>query len=138
MSKRFFAIILIFAMLLLVGCNGDSGVGGNNEGNSNENGGNNMNNGSTENGGSKSDGFVLKAIVKSVNDDMIEVEVIESDYAFGIYWVRTGLLTSYRSADGGIAARSDIKAGDTVRITYNGQTMMSLPPQIVAIVITIE
>lgn len=133
MSKRFFAIILIFAMLLLVGCNGGGG-----EGDSNGNGGNNMNNGSTENGGSKSDGFVLKAIVKSVNDDMIEVEVIESDYAFGIYWVRTGLLTSYRSADGGIATRSDIKAGDTVRITYNGQTMMSLPPQIVALVITIE
>ncbi len=125
MNKRIFALALAFITLLLVGCNSiDS--------DNSENpafGGGNMNRG---------DGFVLKAIVQGVYDDRIEVEVIESDYAFGIYWVRTGDQTSYSLADGSSATRSDIKAGQTISISYNGQTMMSLPPQIVAHGIVIE
>ena len=77
--------------------------------------------------------FVLKATVKSVSDPHhIEVEVIESDYAFGVYWVLTGADTVYIDASGNSIAKSDIKVGDTVKITYGGQVMMSYPPQIVA------
>ena len=136
MSKRIFALAIALTMLFLVGCsltegsntNGGDMSGGNiNEGNMNEGG--NMNRG---------DYFMLKAVVQGVYDDRIEVEVIESDYAFGIYWVRTGDHTSYSQADGSPATRSDIEAGQTIRISYNGQTMMSLPPQIVAHGIVIE
>lgn len=116
MNKRIFALAIAIIMLFLVGCTHTDNTGG-------ENGGGNMNRG---------DGFVLRAIVKAVHSDMIEVEVIESDYAFGIYHVRTGPQTEYRNADGSSASRSDINAGDTVEITYSGQTMMSYPPQIVA------
>lgn len=75
--------------------------------------------------------FLLKAIVKSVNDTQLEVEVIESDYAFGIYWVHTSD-AKFVDAEGNTISADDIKEGDTVNITYGGQVMMSYPPQIVA------
>ena len=125
MSKRVFALALAFITLFLVGCTSIDSDSQENTGI----GGGNMNRG---------DGFVLKAVVKEVRSDLIEVEVIESDYAFGIYWVRTGDQTEYNFADGSSATRSDIKAGQNISISYNGQTMMSLPPQIVAHGIVIE
>ena len=76
--------------------------------------------------------FVLKGIVKSVSDhSQLEVEVIESDYAYGIYWVHVSDAT-FVDADGNSISVNDIKAGDTINITYGGQVMMSYPPQIVA------
>ena len=76
--------------------------------------------------------YTLKAIVKNVDDHHIEVEIIESDYAFGIYWVLTSNSTLYYNASGSKINRNGIKIGDTVNITYSGQTMLSYPPQIVA------
>lgn len=125
MSKRILAILLMATMIILTGCVGT----GNSDGSGDEIGGAGNND---EKGGQSSDGFVLKAVVKSVESDYIEVEIVESDYAFGIYWVRTGEQTKYKLSDGSEAARSDIKAGQTVSISYSGQTMMSYPPQIVA------
>lgn len=75
--------------------------------------------------------FILKANVIKV-DKVIEVDVIESDYAFGVYWVLSSDKTKFLSADGKAIFKSDLKVGDTVEITYGGQVMMSLPPQIVA------
>lgn len=77
--------------------------------------------------------FHLKAIVKS-NDggDRLEVEVIESDYAFGIHIVHTSN-AAFINAEGEAISPSDIQVGDTVEITYSGQVMMSYPPQIVAL-----
>jgi hypothetical protein len=75
--------------------------------------------------------YLLKAILKSVNDNQLEVEVIESDYAFGIYWVHVSD-AKYVDADGNSITKSDLKVGDTIKITYGGQVMMSSPPQIVA------
>ena len=77
-------------------------------------------------------GFVLKAIVKAVNNEHIEVEVIDSDYAFGTYWILTSSDTKYYNKDGSEISRNSIKVGDTVEITYSGQTMLSFPPQVVA------
>lgn len=137
MDKRILALAIAIMMLFLVSCetnnsyNPDDQLGAEIKGeiDNSHNGGNNM---------TKTDGFVLKAVVQGVYDDRIEVEVIESDYAFGVYWVRTGEQTDYKFADGSSANRSDIEAGQTINITYNGQTMMSLPPQIVAHKIVIE
>lgn len=126
MSKRFFALALALLMLFLVGCQ-PSGDGGNSEMNGTENGGQQ----------NRGDEFVLKATVNAVYDDYIEVEIVDSDYAFGVYWVRTGVQTVYLNNNGGIVSRSDVKAGQTLNIVYSGQTMMSLPPQIVAWSITI-
>ena len=77
--------------------------------------------------------FNLKAIVKNTDDSKrIEVEVIESDYAYGIYIVHTEN-AALIDAEGNAIKLSDIKVGDTVEINYGGQVMMSYPPQIVAL-----
>ena len=63
--------------------------------------------------------------------DRIEVEVLESEYTSGPHWVITDSSTVYER-DGRKIARADISVGDTVEIYYNGQVMLSFPPQIVA------
>lgn len=80
----------------------------------------------------KQPSYTLKAIVKNVTSEHIEVEVIESDYAFGIYWILTSGETKYLNSNGSYIQRSNIKIGNTIEITYSGQTMLSYPPQVVA------
>ena len=76
--------------------------------------------------------FNLKAIVKSTDTTgSLEVEVVESDYAFGVYIVHTSKAT-FIDSDGQTIEASDIKVGDSIEINYGGQVMMSYPPQIVA------
>ena len=77
--------------------------------------------------------FTLKSTVKSLDDpSRIEVEITESDYAFGIYWVLINDNTKIYDAEGNEISIDDIKVGDNLQITYGGQVMMSYPPQIVA------
>ena len=76
--------------------------------------------------------FVLKGIVKGYNTHL-EIEVIESEYAFGIYWVIVPDNTPILDKNGSNIELSSLKEGDIVEITYNGQTMMSYPPQIVSL-----
>ena len=78
------------------------------------------------------DGVAMTATVKSVGD-RIEVDVVESEYTSGVHWVITSESTLYLDKSGAAISRSDIRAGDTVKIIYSGQVMMSLPPQIVAL-----
>ena len=73
--------------------------------------------------------FRLKATVLAVNE-RIEVEVYDSDYAFGVYWVLTDAATAYYNEAGERISRADIKPGDKIEIYYGGQTMQSYPPQI--------
>ena len=82
--------------------------------------------------------FVLKAIVKKVENDRIVVEIIESDYAFGVYHILTFDTTKYYNKNGSQITRQGIMVGDTVEITYSGQTMLSYPPQIVGYSIRIK
>ena len=69
-------------------------------------------------------------------DERITVEVLQSPYTSGIHWVLTPAETVYLSKDGTRIEREDMTVGDTVEILYNGQVMMSYPPQIVAKQIT--
>ncbi len=75
--------------------------------------------------------FKLSAKVNSLGEK-IEVDVVEGEYASGIYWVIISDDAVITDKDGNITDRKAIKVGDTVEIEYNGQIMMSLPPQIVA------
>lgn len=63
----------------------------------------------------------------------ITVDVIEAEYASGVYWVNVSDLTAFVDRDGYKIDSTDIKVGDKVEITYNGQVAMSLPPQIAAL-----
>ena len=80
--------------------------------------------------------FEMKATVRAVGEK-IEVEVIEAEYTSGVHWVITGEETEYVGGNGESLDRADIHPGATVKIVYNGQVMMSYPPQIVALRITV-
>ena len=80
--------------------------------------------------------FELKATIISV-DEKILVNVIESDYAFGEYLVITSLNTKFIDVNGENISKTNLNVNDTIIITYDGQVMMSYPPQIVASKITI-
>lgn len=106
--KRFFITVLGFALLpALLAC------------------------GKEENNSEIRGGFKLTGIVKNVGE-VLEVEIIESDYAFGIYWVLTPAETEFADKNGKKITRLDLVAGDLVEIEYGGQVMMSYPPKIVA------
>ncbi len=87
-------------------------------------------------GEEKMNDFVLKGKVLGLNSHL-EIEVIESDYAFGTYWVIVPSNIPILDQDGNAISLSSLACGDIVNITYNGQTMLSLPPQIVALKIVV-
>ena len=76
------------------------------------------------------EGAKMTAVIKSIGNGF-EVEVIEGDYgASGIYWVRISSDTVYADQNNNRIIQSSLKVGDTIEITYNGQVMLSYPPQI--------
>ena len=79
----------------------------------------------------ENEGVVMLARISAVGEK-IEVEVLESEYTSGPHWIITHEKTVYESSRGKKLDREDIKVGDTVEIYYNGQVMLSYPPQIVA------
>ncbi len=81
--------------------------------------------------------FVLKGIVLGISDKL-EIEVIESDYAFGVYHVIVPSTIPITDKNGANISLSDLKANDTVLVAYSGQTMLSYPPQIVAYSIVVQ
>ena len=79
-----------------------------------------------------SDGFKMEAVVTGLGEK-IEVEVTKAEYATGPFWIITSEKTEFLDKNGAKISKSDIKIGDTVKITYNGQVMMSYPPQVSAL-----
>ncbi len=75
--------------------------------------------------------FQMIAIVENLSEPF-SVNVIEAEYAEGIYWLVTDNDTIYLDAKGNTIRKSDISVGDTIEITYNGQVMLSYPPQVSA------
>lgn len=111
MKKRLIVLLLALALLCLSSCNGNGG-------------------------GDVQPTFKMKATVQSVGEK-IQVDVVQAEYTSGVHWVITGEETEYRSKSGETLTRADIHPGATVEILYNGQVMMSYPPQIVATRITV-
>jgi len=68
--------------------------------------------------------------------DRLTVEVISDEYNSGTFIVLYSDETVISSSDGAQISPSELAVGDTVVISYGGQVMMSLPPQIVAKSIT--
>lgn len=84
------------------------------------------------------DEYKFLAVVNALTDTEIEVTVTSDDGVhFGEYRVLTGESTEYTAADGTEISRDTIEKGDVIEITYNGQVMRSLPPQVVAISVTV-
>ena len=108
MKKAVISILIFFALVMMISCTGESEM----------------------------NSFKMKARVDNIGD-RIEVTVIDAEYAEGIYWLVVGDLTEYKDEDNSIIEKSDISIGDIVEITYNGQVMMSYPPQIAALEIKI-
>ena len=76
--------------------------------------------------------FKMIATVMELGEK-ITVNVTEAEYASGIHWVIISNETVIADKNDCKLDRSDLRVGDILEITYNGQVMMSLPPQIVAI-----
>ena len=76
--------------------------------------------------------FKMKATVERIGEK-IEVNVYEAEYASGADWLVIGDKTKYEGSDGKAISLADISPGDKIEVTYNGQVMMSYPPQIAAL-----
>ena len=123
MTKRILAIVMLVMMLFAMGCSPtDKGpVGGNDNNSSNDNGDVKEIN--------EADYFLYKGkIVSNENSRYIEVEIIDSQIAFGKYLVLVDAATVYQDSEG----------NDVIEISFSGQVMMSLPPQIYAQKITLK
>ncbi len=119
MHKILKSILLLLLIMSVVGCDFETTSEDNDQ---------------TEN---ESEKFVLTASVISVNDRLM-VDVIAGEYASGIYSVIIADEAKITDKSGNKINLSDIKKGDTLEISYNGQTMMSYPPQIVARCIVLQ
>ena len=86
---------------------------------------------SDDGGSAPGDGFRMTAKIEAI-DEKITVDVIEAEYAEGVYLVITSDATDFLDKNGKKIKKSDLRVGDTVEIAFGGQVMMSYPPQIVA------
>lgn len=81
--------------------------------------------------GCREERFVMTATVTALGEELL-VEVISGEYAEGPFWIVLSELTRIVDEDGRLVTREAIAVGDTLRITYNGQMMMSYPPKVAA------
>lgn len=133
MTKRVLAIVMLVMMLFAMGCGPtDKGpVGGNDNNSSNDN--------EDAKEINEADYFLYKGkIVSNENSRYIEVEIIDSQIAFGKYLVLVDAATVYQDSEGNEITRDDLKVDDVIEISFSGQVMMSLPPQIYAQKITLK
>ena len=75
--------------------------------------------------------FKMKATVTELSEKIL-VDVTEAEYAEGPFWIIISDTTEIVNSDGNKISRDEIKVGDEIEIIYNGQMMMSLPPQVAA------
>ncbi len=127
--KRILSSVLLLALglIFLASCSPDKNSGGR--------GGAGDNPDAREGDGREE--FFLIGEVTNITD-RIELNVIEGEYAYGIYHVLVSEQTDIFGKDGGKITLNGIKNGDTVRVIYGGQVMMSYPPQIAAFEVRVQ
>lgn len=81
--------------------------------------------------------FTMKAELLAVNEKL-EVDVIEAEYASGIFHIIVTESTEIYDSHGKEIEKSDLTVGSILTIDYSGQVMMSYPPQTVALVIRVN
>ena len=118
MSKKIIAIAILMMTLILAGCQPTEGA-------YNTGGGNEEKNERGE--------YVFKGEVTDIsNNRHIEMEIIDSNIAFGTYLALTDNGTLYFDSNGSAIARENIKVGDVIEVVFSGQVMQSFPPKIYA------
>lgn len=121
MNKKILALVLACITLFLLGC--EPGGGGNDD----------KEKGGESNLPLESGEVVFKGKVTSTEgNDFIEMEIVDSDIAFGTYWVLVGSETAYFDLDGNSLDRDSIKVNDIIEVVFSGQVMNSFPPKIAA------
>lgn len=134
-TKKLIALALALVTLLAVGCN--KNAGNDNDNNSNSNNTNSIN---EENGGIKNEHVELGEgevvfrgkVTSTESNRYIEMEIADSEIAFGTYWVLVNDNTPFYNRDGVSIERADINVGDIIEVVFSGQVMNSFPPQIAA------
>ena len=81
--------------------------------------------------------FTMEATLTELSD-RLTVEVTKSAYTSGTHLVIVNESTVIQEASGQRIMPTDLKVGDRLSILYNGQVMLSYPPQIVALSITVN
>lgn len=81
--------------------------------------------------------YKLRGVVESIETNYIEIRITEAQYASGIYRVLIDKTTGIYNKNGESISKASIQLGDNVTVTYNGQVMRSMPPQVVAIRISL-
>ena len=130
--KRFLVLILAVLMLFATACNKtdstpDKGDGSNWDATNKENGG--LQNANIQ----LSEGeVVFRGKVTSIDKKEIQMEILDSEIAFGTYRVLYNSETPFYGLDGQQIQLSDIEIGSVIEVVFSGQVMQSYPPQIAA------
>ena len=128
--NRIMALALVCVMLFVTGCNKQNNTpdkGGDNTPPNSENGGIVNESIKLEDGE-----VVFRGQVTSINKKEIQMEILDSEIAFGIYRVLYNSETPFFGLDGQQITLSDIEIGDVIEVVFSGQVMQSYPPQIAA------
>ena len=81
--------------------------------------------------------YTLRGVVTEIADSHIDILITDTPDAAGTYRVLVSNSTAIYGKGGASIKISDIRTDDKLEITYNGQVMRSLPPQVVATKITV-
>lgn len=119
MKKGIVALMIIIMTLSMIGCNPSGGNGG-------------IDNSSVEER-NESGEFVFKGkVIVNEHKNHIEMEIVDSEIAYGTYHVLVSESTVYTDSEGNQLTRDDVKANDIIEVVFSGQVMQSLPPKISA------
>ena len=75
---------------------------------------------------------VFRGKVTSIDKKEIQMEILDSEIAFGTYRVLYNSETPFYGLDGQQIQLSDIEIESVIEVVFSGQVMQSYPPQIAA------
>ena len=71
----------------------------------------------------------FNATILKIESGFISVDT-EDEIVFGKYRVNVGEITKYYDTKGKEITKDDLKEGDKITVSYNGQETRSIPPQV--------